>query len=155
MRRKSSATRPQAWILITLLAAASLLGFQVARTHWSNNCDPGLARFTYMQADPAVHQRPDAAIVDLEVDQPDNGWLVCTNTSIDLYLMGGDNHGIYASFLGFFGGHGWSVVAPATDPHFELFEKDTPHGKWSATVSEQLFWVVVEISDYGGAATTP
>ena len=150
-----SAARLRFWILLTMVAFISLLGFQLARTHWSNNCDPQLARFTAMQSDPAVSERPAAAAVDLEIDQPDNGWLVCTDTKIDLYLMGADNHAIYQDYKSHLGADGWAAVAPSTDPHFELYEKNTPHGRWSASVFEQLFWVEVSISDYGGPVKTP
>jgi len=150
-----SAARLRLWILLTMVAFISLLGFQLARTHWSNGCDPGLARFTAMQSDPAVDERPAGAAIDVEIDQPDNGWLVCTDTRIDLYLMGADKHAIYQDFNSYLGANGWAAVAPRTDPHFELYEKNTPDGKWSAAVFEQLFWVEVSISDYGGPVKTP
>ncbi len=150
-----SAARLRLWILLTMVAFISLLAFQLARTHWSNNCDPQLSRFTAMQSDPAVHERPAAVALDIEIDQPDNGWVVCTDTNIDLYLMGADNHAIYQDFNSYLGANGWAAVAPGTDPHFELFEKNTPGGKWSASVFEQLFWVEVSISDYGGPVKTP
>ena len=150
-----SAARLRLWILLTMVAFISLLGFQLARTHWSNNCDPQLARFAAMQSDPSVHERPAAVAVDIEIDQPDNGWLVCTDTNIDLYLMGADNHAIYQDFNSYLAGNGWAAVSPATDPHFELYEKNGRGGKWSASVFEQLFWVEVSISDYGGPVKTP
>lgn len=150
-----SAARLRLWILLTMVAFTSLLGFQLARTHWSNKCDPQLARFTAMQSDPAVHERPTAVAFDVEIDQPDNGWLVCTDTNIDLYLMGTDNHAIYEDFDHYLAANGWAAVAPGTDRHFELFEKNTPAGKWSASVFEQLFWVEVSISDFGGPVKTP
>ena len=150
-----SASRLRVWILLTMVALISLLGFQLARTHWSNNCDPQLARFNAMRSDPAVSERPAAAAVEVEIDQPDNGWLVCTDTKIALYLMGADNHTIYQDFKSHLGADGWAAVAPGTDPHFELYEKSTPHGRWSASVFEQLFWVEVSISDYGGTVKTP
>jgi hypothetical protein len=150
-----SAARLRLWILLTMVAFIALLGFQMARTHWSNNCDPQLARFTAMQGDPAVHERPVGVAVDIEIDQPDNGWLVCTDTNIDLYLMGADKDVIYQDINRYLAASGWTVVAPGTDSHFELYEKNTSRGKWSASVFEQLFWVEVSISDYGGAAKTP
>jgi hypothetical protein len=150
-----SAARWRLWILLTMVAFIALLGFQMARTHWSNNCDPQLARFTAMQSDPAVREKPAGVAIDIEIDQPDNGWLVCTDTNIDLYLMGGDNHAIYQDFNRYLAANGWAAVAPGTDPRFELYEKDTRAGKWSASVLEQLFWIEVSLSDFGGAARTP
>jgi hypothetical protein len=150
-----SAARLRLWILLTMVAFIALLGFQLARTHWSNNCDPQLARFTAMRSDPAVHERPAAVSIDIEIDQPDNGWLVCTDTSIDLYLIGSDNHAIYEDFNRYLASNGWAAVAPGADSHFELYEKNAPAGKWSASVFEQLFWVEVSISDYGGPVKTP
>src|SRR5436305_11118854 len=111
------AARLRMWVLLAVLALISLVGFQLARTHWSNNCDPGLARFAYMQADPAVHERPTEAAFRVEIDEPDNGWLVCTNTSIELYLMGADNHAIFGGFDNFLSANGWAAVAPGTDRH--------------------------------------
>ena len=93
--------------------------------------------------------------VDAEIDQPDNGWLVCTDTKIDLYLMGTDTHSIYQDFNSYLGANGWAAVAPGSDPHFELYEKNSPRGQWSASVFEQLFWVEVSISDYGGPVKAP
>jgi hypothetical protein len=108
-----------------------------------------------MQSDPAVRERPAGVAIDIEIDQPDNGWLVCTDTNIALYLMGADKHAIYHDFNRYLAASGWAAVAPATDPQFELYEKNTPRGRWSASVLEQVFWVEVSISDYGGAAKTP
>jgi hypothetical protein len=150
-----SGARLRLWILLAMVALIALLGFQLARTHWSNNCDPQLARFTAMQNDPAVHERPAGTAIVIEIDQPDNGWLVCTDTNIDLYLMGTDNHSIYRDFNRYLSANGWAAVAPGTDPHFELYEKDTAARKWSASVFEQLAWVEVSISDYGGPVKTP
>jgi len=150
-----SAARLRLWILLTMVAFIALLGFQMARTHWSNKCDPQLARFTAMQSDPAVHERPAGVAIDIEIDQPDNGWLVCTDTKIGLYLMGADKHAIYQDFNRYLAASGWTAVAPGTDPHFELYDKNTPRSRWSASVFEQVLWVEVSISDYGGAAKTP
>jgi hypothetical protein len=147
--------RLRIWLLLTLLAFVSVLGWQLVRTHYSNACDPGLARFNLMKQDPAVQARPKHAFSDIEVDQPDNGPFFCTNTTIQFYVMGFDNHAVYQELNQILESSGWTALAPASQPDFELYQKQSPNGLWSASVSQQLFWTEMWFDDYGGPATTP
>lgn len=144
------------WGFLTLFGLFSILGYQVARPHWSTACDPGLARFNYMKTDPAVQARPSHAIVYNEVDQPDNTpYLVCVNTRIDFYAVGIDNNAVYRDLNQILVSDGWSNDTPGYLPDFELYQKQTPNGKWTADVRKDGFWTEMSISDEGGPAATP
>ena len=138
---------------MTVIAFASVFGWQLAATHYSNNCDPGLERFQYLHADPATQSKPAHALVEWEWDQPDNEFLGCGWTYITYTMIGPDKHAIFQEVNQAFTDHGWSQDPPIPGLSFASHERQSPYGKLNAIVSEDLAWVSAVVNDQGGKAT--
>ena len=142
-------------IAMTVSGFVAVFGWQLAATHYSNACDPGLERFKYLHADPATQSKPAHAIVEWEWDQPDNELLGCTWTHITYTMMGPDKHAIFQEVNRAFTDNGWSMDPIIPGANFAFHEKQSPYGKLEAIVSEDFAWVSAVLHDQGGKATSP
>ena len=140
---------------MTVVAFVSVFGWQLASTHYSNACDPGLQRFNALHSDPATQSKPAHAIFAFEWDQPDNSFFGCSWTHITYTMLGPDNHAIYEEANQAFTDHGWSQDPIIPGVNFQVHEKQSSSGQLTAIVSEELAWVEVTLHDTGGSVTTP
>jgi hypothetical protein len=155
--RGVSNIRLRAWLAVgmTVTAFVTVFGSQLASTHHSNACDPGLERFKYLQSDPALQSKPAHAVLEFEWDQPDNGLLGCSWTYITYTMFGPDKHAIYEEANQALVSDGWSHEPPIPGANFDGHQRQSPYGLLTAIVSEDLAWVDVTVNDSGGPATTP
>lgn len=140
---------------MTVTAFVAVFGTELASTHHSNACDPGLERFKSLQSDPALQSKPAHATVVFEWDQPDNSFTGCSWTYITYTMLGPDKHAIYDEANQNLVAHGWSHEPPIPGVSFDGHEKQSPYGLLSAIVSEDLAWVDITVHDSGGPVTTP
>jgi hypothetical protein len=149
--------RLRAWLAVgmTVVAFLAVFGSELASTHHSNACDPGLERFKYLQSDLAVQSKPADAVLEFEWDQPDNSFLGCSWTYITYTMLGPDKHAIYDEANQALITHAWSHDPPIPGVNFDAHEKQSPYGLLTAIVSEDIAWVDVTAHDSGGPATTP
>ena len=153
--RSNLRLRAQLAIGMTAIAFVTVFGGQLAATHHSNACDPGLQRFNYLHSDPAMQSKPPHAIVEFEWDQPDNSFTGCSWTYITCTMLGPDNHAIYLEANQALVSHGWSQDPPIPNVNFAGHERQSPYGLLTAIVTEDVAWVSVTMNDSGGTATGP
>jgi hypothetical protein len=149
--------RLRAWVAVgmTVVAFIAVFGSELAATHHSNACDPGLARFKALQSDPGLQSNPAHAFVELEWDQPDNSLLGCSWSYITYVMLGPDKHAIYKEANAALVSNGWSQEPLVLSVNFEGHEKQSQYGLLSAIVSEDVAWVDLTAHDSGGPVTTP
>lgn len=140
---------------MTVFAFVFVFGGQLAVTHHSDACDPGLERFRYLHSDPAMQSRPAHAILEFEWDKPDNSLLGCGWTHITYTMLGPDKHAIYEEANQALTTRGWSNDPPIPGVNFQGHERQSSYGLLTGIVTEDLAWVDVTINDSGGPATTP
>lgn len=146
------------WLAVGMTATAfvAVFGSELASTHHSNACDPGLERFKYLQSDPTMQSRSAHALLEFEWDQPDNSFLGCSESRITYTMLGTDNHAIFQDTNQALVAHGWSNEPPIPgDLNFDTHYKQSQYGMLTAIVNEDLAWVSVTIYDNGGTATGP
>jgi hypothetical protein len=146
-------------VAMTVSAFVSVFGMQLAATHYSNSCDPGLERFKYLQSDPATQSKPAHAFIEWEWDQPDNEFLSvstgCGWTMITYTMMGPDKHAIYQDVNQAFANNGWTQDPVIPGANIQGFERQSPYGKLEVIVAEDVAWVTATLNDLGGKATAP
>jgi hypothetical protein len=142
-------------IAMTVSGFVAVFGWQLAATHYSNACDPGLERFKYLHSDPATQSKPAHAIIEWEWDQPDNEFLGCGWTHITYTMIGPDKHAIFQEVNQAFTSNGWSPDQVIPGTNFEVHERQSPYGMLDAIVTEDLAWVSATLNDQGGKATSP
>ncbi len=130
--------RPRVAIAMTVVAFISVFGWQLASTHYSTSCDPGLVRFNYLHSDLATQSKPADALIEWEWDQPDNEFGGCGWTHISYTMVGPDNHTIYEDANQAFTNHGWSQDPIIPGVNFESYERQSRYGKLEAIVSQGL-----------------